>query len=62
MIFFSFNRLKNSLQTALSGGVSYLQHVSMKAAVAASLKLCLFTVRVLLHSSSSSREQTSQSF
>lgn len=42
--------------------VSSLQHLLMKAAVAVSLKLCLFTARVLLGSTASARQQASQSF
>ena len=39
--------------------VSSLQHLLMRAAVAVSLKLCLFTARVLLGSTASSRQQAS---
>ena len=43
------------LSQALGNSVSYLQHLVMKVAVAASLKLCIFTARVLLGSSQSAR-------
>lgn len=47
--------LFRSFQSALGNSVSYLQHWVMKVAVAVSLKLCLFTVRVLLGSSAPAR-------
>ena len=67
MKLFSFDRLitnplTTSLQASLAKGVSAFQHMLMKAAVAASLKLCIFTARVLLNSSPASHGRTSQSF
>ena len=47
--------LFRSFQSALGNSVSYLQHLVMKAAVAVSLKLCIFTARVLLGSSQPAR-------
>ncbi len=59
-----FNQLVSpfyaTVQKGLFGSVSYVQHLLMKAAVATSLKLCLFTARVLL--GSTSKQQPSQSF
>ena len=43
--------LLHSFQSALAKGVSYLQHLVMRVAVAASLKLCMFTARVLMDDS-----------
>lgn len=48
--------LFRSFQSALGNSVSYLQHLVMKVAVAASLKLCIFTARVLLDSSQPARQ------
>ena len=56
------NQLIRRFHRGLVGCVSSLQHLLMRAAVAASLKLCLFTARVLLGSSAGSRQQASQSF
>ena len=56
------NRITGPLKTSLVAGVSYLQHMLMKAAVAISLKLCLFTARVLLNTSPAQNRQASQSF
>lgn len=49
-----------SVQKSLFGSVSYVQHLLMKAAVATSLKLCLFTARILL--GSTAKPQPSRSF
>lgn len=54
-------RLARSLQSAMFNGLSAAQHLVMRVAVAASLKLCIFTARVLLGSRGGS-QQTSQSF
>ena len=67
MKLFSFDRLTTnslttSLQASLAKGVSAFQHMLMKAAVAVSLKLCLFTARVLLNASPASHGRASQSF
>ncbi|MEL7350937.1 MAG: hypothetical protein AAFN38_05855 [Cyanobacteria bacterium J06560_5] len=56
------NPLLNSFQSVVVGAFSYLQHILMKAAVAASLQLCLFTARVLLKASPSSHGRTSRSY
>ncbi len=45
---------------ALMYGVSYVQHLLMKMAVATSLKLCIFAVRTLLNSAPN--RQNHQSF
>ena len=59
-----FNQLVSpfytTIQKGLFGSVSYIQHLLMKAAVATSLKLCLFTARILL--GSRSKPQPSRSF
>lgn len=52
--------LFRSVSLALGNGISYLQHLVMKAAVAASLKLCIFTARVLMGSSQSAQRQAGQ--
>ncbi len=44
------SRLIQSFSNGLGYCVSALQHLLMKAAVAISLKLCMFTARVLLNS------------
>ena len=56
------NPLIRPFYRGLVACVSSLQHLLMRAAVAVSLKLCLFTARVLLGSTASSRQQASQSF
>ncbi len=45
------SRLIQSLGRGLGYCVSSLQHLLMRAAVAISLKLCLFTARTLLNAS-----------
>jgi len=45
---FLSSRLVQGFSAGLFGCVSAAQHLCMKAAVAVSLKLCMFTVRVLL--------------
>ncbi|MFK8183302.1 MAG: hypothetical protein AB8B99_07995 [Phormidesmis sp.] len=55
---FGFRQVAQGLRQSLFGSLSYVQHLVMKAAIAFSLKLCLFTARVLLSSSA----QTSESF
>ncbi|MEL6603589.1 MAG: hypothetical protein AAFP20_10245 [Cyanobacteria bacterium J06614_10] len=57
---FPASRLTTSFFTAIRSGIGAIQHVLMKAAVAISLKLCLFTARVLLNAYS--RQGASQSF
>lgn len=52
--------LLRSFQLALGNSVSYVQHLFMKVAVAASLKLCMFTARVLLGSPEPARRQAGQ--
>lgn len=52
--------LFRSFQSALGNSASYLQHLFMKVAVAASLKLCIFAARVLLGSSEPTRRQAGQ--
>ena len=52
--------LFRSFQSALANAVSYVQHLVMKVAVAASLKLCIFTARVLLGSSEPARRRVGQ--
>ncbi|MGB3297316.1 MAG: hypothetical protein WBA76_03525 [Phormidesmis sp.] len=59
---FFFNRLISSFQKGLGLCIAALQHLLMKAAVAVSLKLCLFTARVLMGAKSSSRQPAGQSF
>lgn len=39
-----------ALQDVVLNSMSYVQHLVMRAAIALSLKLCLFTARVLLNS------------
>lgn len=60
MKFLLNGRLVQSVAKALGYCAHYAQHVLMKAAVAVSLKLCLFTARTLLQSSA--QEQASQSY
>ena len=48
--------LFRSISLALGNGISYLQHLVMKVAVAASLKLCIFTARILMNSSPAQRQ------
>ncbi len=50
-----------AIQTSYKGCVSYLQRILMKAAVAVSLQLCLFTARVLLNDSKTDHNQAGQS-
>ncbi|MGC1306789.1 MAG: hypothetical protein WA885_06140 [Phormidesmis sp.] len=56
------NRFVQSLQAVVFGCVSRVQHLLMKAAIAFSLKLCLFTAKVLLNSASADSRQPSRSF
>ncbi len=51
---------QQSVKASLFGSMSYLQHLLMRAAVATSLKLCLFTARTLL--SSTPKQRAGQSF
>jgi len=39
-----------ALQDVVLNGISYVQHLVMRIAIALSLKLCLFTARILLNS------------
>jgi hypothetical protein len=55
------NRIVNLVKAGVVSCLSYIQHLVMKAAVAISLKLCIFTAQVLLNASSQSREQIGQS-
>lgn len=61
---FSFSQLVRPFlqrsQEALVSGASYMQHLLMKAAVATSLRLCIFAVRTLLNSAPN--RQASRSF
>ncbi len=59
---FFLTRLLRPLASGLASCLSSLQHLLMKAAVAFSLKLCLFTARVLLGADTRTRQQASQSF
>lgn len=52
--------LLRSMTATLGQGLSYLQHLMMKLAVATSLKLCIFTARVLMSSSGSAQRQAGQ--
>ena len=52
--------LLRSVLLAFGSGVSYLQHLMMKLAVATSLKLCIFTARVLMNSSQPAQRQAGQ--
>lgn len=52
--------LHSSFQARLVICLSYLQHLLMRVAVAISLKLCLFTARVLLGTSRNSGKQANQ--
>lgn len=58
---FLSSRLVQGLCDGLVAGVSAVQHLCMKLAVAVSLQLCLFTARVLL-GSSSDRNHAGQAF
>jgi len=49
------SRLIQSLGLGFGYCVSSVQHLLMKAAVAVSLKLCLFTARILLNASARSQ-------
>ncbi|MEM6449681.1 MAG: hypothetical protein AAF703_05125 [Cyanobacteria bacterium P01_D01_bin.105] len=49
-------RLLQGAQQVLLGSLSYVQHLVMKVAIAFSLKLCIFTARVLLNSNVSASE------
>ncbi len=64
MNFFPIDRLlrplHRSFQAKLVSCLSYLQHLLMRVAVAISLKLCLFTARVLLGTSSDSGKHANQ--
>ena len=53
-------RLDITIATSLKKSASYLQHLLMKVAVAVSLKLCLFTARVLLSASPARNQQVGQ--
>lgn len=57
---FSASQLTTSFFTVIRSGIHAIQRMLMKAAVAVSLKLCLFTARVLLNTYS--RQEASQSF
>lgn len=57
---FSASRLTTSLFAGIRFGIHAVHHMLMRAAVAISLKLCLFTARVLLNSYA--RQGASQSF
>ncbi len=59
---FLLNRLVLPFTRGLANCLYSLQHLLMKAAVAFSLKLCLFTARVLLGAGNRNHQQTSQSF
>jgi hypothetical protein len=59
---FFLNRLVLPLTSGLANGMYSLQHLLMKAAVAFSLKLCLFTARVLLNADDRPQQRASQSF
>ncbi|MEM6599537.1 MAG: hypothetical protein AAF810_13970 [Cyanobacteria bacterium P01_D01_bin.36] len=52
--------LAAGITSQLVRGASAVQHLCMKTAVAVSLKLCLFTARVLLNSSA--RGQAGRAF
>ena len=52
--------LIRSVTVTLGKGISYFQHLMMKAAVATSLKLCIFTARILMSSSESAQRQAGQ--
>jgi hypothetical protein len=54
------NALVRPLIRSLTACVSGIQHLLMKAALAASVQLCLFTARVLLDTNKD--RQASQSF
>ncbi|KPQ32901.1 MAG: hypothetical protein HLUCCA11_20225 [Phormidesmis priestleyi Ana] len=56
------NQLVRPLQSGLLRCASSVQHLLMKAAVAFSLKLCLFTAKVLLGSNSKSNSHMTESF
>ena len=53
-------RLVRGLMRGLSFGIHAVQHALMRMAISFSLKLCLFTARVLL--SSAERRRASESF
>lgn len=55
-------KLIRPIQSGVLGCVSSLQHVLMAVAVAASLKLCMFTARVLLSANAEARQQANQPF
>ena len=44
------------VKRAAFGAVSFVQHLVMKIAIALSLKLCLFTARVLMNSNTPASE------
>ncbi|MEM6869001.1 MAG: hypothetical protein AAF528_11545 [Cyanobacteria bacterium P01_C01_bin.121] len=54
------NGLAHRVAAGISAGVSVLQHLCMKAAVAISLKLCMFTARVLLGAAEQNRSEQFQ--
>ncbi len=56
----SLRPLHSLFQMKLVSGLAYLQHLLMRVAVAISLKLCLFTARVLLNTSSDSGKHANQ--
>jgi hypothetical protein len=62
LLSFLSNRLFRPLKSGLARCVYLFQHLLMKAAVAFSLKLCLFTARILLGANDRADQQTSQSF
>lgn len=47
---FGFRQFAYVLSEGVLNGVSFVQHLVMRVAIALSLKLCLFTARVLLNS------------
>jgi len=60
MKLFLDSRLVKPVIAGLGSCIHHVQHIVMKAAVAVSLKLCLFTARLLLDSSA--RNRAGQSF